>query len=785
MLRAMGQRLCSHEAVGCLAGELPRRPRGCSQPQRRLRWRDLLHYASVTGALLVWPLASAEVELYDVGRAADLAAGLGQSCDTEEWRYFKQLTDTYCLAAAPWYCMHHPFFVDTSWDLLATGITDSRAFCLNGIGAASIIFQRDLEHRGDGAVMVDLAKDEGDEPRVLLSFGRGGARVFRFPMDYSFAPFPYFARDLLPYRVRSAESMVYLCRLVADLFSDINQVWLPWLGFLRFWAEYGHSDFRDQSGSISVDLLLPAEAEEILLSLDARLHEDRKQDLSRGLYMYEVQRHRLVQISLNHLPELGDGMDVRHVCPSCSVVNIYFMSKDGTLTTEAPPCRLAQADLPGLEEFRDFTTWDKTDGMMPETVLVLLANHGQAYFNGLGVERPCGITAADFEPAAAAGHLGILSRKLLADYAPVDETIPEAATAGGYMHYDESFRSVDSLDDERRRLVVPCMDFSEQIRGLYGAAGWFAFIEAKMTAKRPALTVFQTKTFMKKLMAERGVPIPRLIYASMESPALPFGPPLPRMPGGYVVKPAHLAESSNVFVIDEEGVDLLTGVEASWEAVQNNMTYAWSRSLGDYDKAGSNVQEQQCARSKRYGSYIEGRSCTNWALYRSPPGILIEQMVQPSMPYSALQETAFKQQDLDIQWRRQPDEIKCHVVWGKVAFAEWVSTPAFLGFIFRHGYLKDNILLGPRTLQLCDDGMFCEFGALWAYVVAVAEAAVPPGVDYLRVDIFPNGATPVVNELSVAGYATLLEEWMLAEMMRRVKEGYLWRGFNISDPDPK
>mmetsp|Transcript_28722 Transcript_28722/g.80707 ORF Transcript_28722/g.80707 Transcript_28722/m.80707 type:complete len:154 (-) Transcript_28722:42-503(-) len=153
------------------------------------------------------------------------------------------------------------------------------------------------------------------------------------------------------------------------------------------------------------------------------------------------------------------------------------------------------------------------------------------------------------------------------------------------------------------------------------------------------------------------------------------------------------------------------------------------------------------------------------------------------MPYAALQQTAFKDQNLDIKWRRQPDEIKCHVVWGKVFVAEWVSSEAFLGFIFSHGYVKDNILLGPRTLGLCANGAPCEVSLLWEYVRAVAEAAVPPGVDYLRVDIFPNGDQPVINELSVAGYATLLEEWMLSEMIRRVKEGYRWRGFNMTNDD--
>jgi len=307
-----------------------------------------------------------------------------------------------------------------------------------------------------------------------------------------------------------------------------------------------------------------------------------------------------------------------------------------------------------------------------------------------------------------------------------------------------------------------------------------------MTAQRPTLALFQAKVFMKKLMTERGVPIPRLIHASMKSPDLPFGPPLPLLPRGYVVKPAHLAESSNVFVIDSEGTDLLTGYKPTWEEVQGNITLAWGKSLADYDQAPADGSGEQCARSRRYARYLQGRSCANWALYRCPPGLLVEEIAAPSGAYEALQSSAFKDQGLGIMWRRQPDEIKCHVVWGKLFVAEWVSTGAFLGFIFRHGFVKDSIVLGPKTLRLCWDselphGQVCDFQQLWEFVRHVAERAVPPGVDYLRVDIFPNGEEPVVNELSVGGYATLLEEWMLDELMRRVKEGYVLRGFS---PDP-
>merc|ERR1711972_1099699 len=122
---------------------------------------------------------------------------------------------------------------------------------------------------------------------------------------------------------------------------------------------------------------------------------------------------------------------------------------------------------------------------------------------------------------------------------------------------------------------------------------------------------------------------------------------------------------------------------------------------------------------------------------------------------------------------------------GKVFIAEWVTPKLMLGYIFRHGFIKNTIVISPEYQRTCYGGerrdagkadfTVCNLEQWWTKVVEVAEAAVPKGVDYMRVDIFPNGWNPVVNELSVAGYSTLLEDWMLQEMMRRVKEGYRWR----------
>lgn len=503
--------------------------------------------------------------------------------------------------------------------------------------------------------------------------------------------------------------------------------------------------------------------------------------------MYEVYPHRLVQISNNYLPELGDGIDLRRLCPTCSVLNVFFYHSDGSLTTDAGPCQADNDVFSALKNFRDFNLGGAHTGEMPQAALELLFNYGEQYFSKQPA-RPCSLWPSDFLAIDAHAYFGDMSAALASSYSMlpgdmyggkdswVQFRVGRAAGADAAAQEGEPSR-----DDGKLRFILPATDFSKDVMSLNGAAGWFEYMEMRLSAQHPALAIFHAKLYMKKLMQERSVPIPRIIYGSMSSPDLPFKSSLPRMEPGYVIKPTHLAESHHVFVIDPEGTDLLTGASPTFEEVQANISEAWSKSLGDYDQH-SDDDKEACARSKRYAQYLEGRSCTNWALYHCPPGVIIEELVRPSESYEALQNSAFVDQNLDITWRRQPDEIKCHVIWGKVFVAEWVSSGAFLGFIFRHGYVKDTIAIGPRTLEKCfysdlPEGQVCEFEQMWEYVVGTAERAAPPGVDYLRVDIFPNGGQAVVNEMTTASYSTLLEEWMLDEMMRRVKEGYLWRSF--------
>lgn len=311
-------------------------------------------------------------------------------------------------------------------------------------------------------------------------------------------------------------------------------------------------------------------------------------------------------------------------------------------------------------------------------------------------------------------------------------------------------------------------------------SGWFEFIERRLSAKRPGMIIFNQKVMMKKLMLERGAPIPHLYHASVTDPELPFpGPELPLVEGGYAVKPAHLAESSNVHAIMEDGTDLLTGARPTMQEVQGNITSAWRLSLGDFDAVSG------CAKSRVHTSLIEGRSCEHWALYSAPPGYLVERLAVPSPLYDDLRKVILHAEDITV--RGPPDEIKCHVVWGRLFAAEWVAPKLVLGIIFRHGFVKDNIVMSPGLAKHCwqdehssgrraADDSRCYFYGFWQQVVAVAERAVPEGVDYMRVDIFPNGVTPVVNELATAGYSTLLDDWMLEEMLRRVQEGYFLRG---------
>lgn len=694
-------------------------------------------------------------------------------CDTEQWRSFYVKTRTYCLEHAPWPCMYHPLFADEAWEMLAQSVPWHDPICLQGIGAAAVIFLRDLEHRADRILSVDLvAQNDGSED-VVLALGRHH-KVY-LHAGVQFAPFPFGARDLVAFRWRTVQATKTVCVSATRALSAAGVAWLPWLGLLRFWAGERGAEGSDAPP----DLLVPIAAEAQVLALRDAL-------IAEGLYLYEVHPGRLVQISANGLPELGDTIDVTRVCPTCAVVNIYYLRPDRAITSWAPPCTCTEAEVSILHGLRALWLEVFAHGFIPHAAFDLLGKYGQGYFVKDHLQHPCSLAVSDFQAVATSATLGEVSASLVSVFTAVDIAAGDtwlwrmSADPVGPSNAADLTGAAKVGHHAAAKLVMGATNFSEDVGAFEGAAGWFAFMERRLAAQRPALAVFQTKVYMKKLMMERGVPIPRLIYASMDSPLLPFGPPLPQIEGGYVVKPAHLAESSHVFVIAEDGVNLLTGRRPTFEEVQGNMSLAWEHSLWDYDRP-ANKGKESCARSKRYAKYLQNRSCANWALYRSPPGIIIEELVKPSGSYGALQISAFRDQGLGVTWREQPDEMKCHVVWGRVFVAEWVSSDAFLGFIFRHGFVKDTIAIGPRTLEACWiskrlTGKVCEFTQLWESVVDVAERAVPPGVDYMRVDIFPNGNAPVVNELSVAGYSTMLEEWMLSEMMRRVHEGYRWRG---------
>lgn len=761
--------------------------------------------------------------LEDYGAVLAREDDLPPECRHETWRFFLAITQQICKERRT--CMNHPLIKDKAAAALvragqAMVSGGDASECTIGIGSAAAFMLRSLTSRRKNIAIVDLEFDTPGKVTVALALSVWDSVLEkRMPLETSFAPFPYDAATLAPFRVRTWHSLAALYSAAARALTALGVPHFAWLGALGFWSELVtaletaarvHLDVAggavlEQPGpehwsrllhlppeETTIDVLVPAEMEEVLLGLGPDLEAHGKAHALERLAVHSVERGRLAQVVLTSFPEFGDGVDARKLCPNCAVLNVFFFasrygqSEDRRvldITGEHGLCRVLRDDVFPLMRMDDITHFPKAfrgrlgSGLMPARGLQLLSQHWGTYFEKHS-GPPCdwssrSATLADALEADA--RLGPVSAFVAERFSAADLGVRPGR--GG----EDGARPGASGSAGPRAAVLASTDFSEQVRGLSdGARGWFEFMELRMSAQRPAMQGFQHKVWMKSLMLERSVPIPRLLFTSEDSPSLPFdGPELPRILEGFCVKPAHLAESHHTFAITYEGMDLLSGQRPTLEEVQGNISEAWGRSLGDYDR----TEGIGCAASGVHAAYTAGRSCTNWALYNCPPGLLIEELVKPSPFYEHLSTALLG--DVGPISREPPDEVKCHVVWGKVFVAEWVTPKLMLGYIFRHGFVKNTILISPEYQRTCYGGERRDVGTnpaeaclleqWWKNIVEVAERAVPAGVDYLRVDIFPNGMNPVINELSIGGYATLLEDWMLEEMTRRVKEGYRWR----------
>lgn len=743
-------------------------------------------------------------------------------CQTPEWDHLRWLMSVACAGDI---CVDHPVMQETAIGFLMSKLRpELRDPCIAGIAALAVIIMRRLASRStprDHSLVSDVL---GTGPGAVVTLRLGNDLGLAMPLNYRFEPFPYGSTDLLPFRRLTQEAVQLLYATASSVLSEETIPHLPWLGTLRFWsarvvAMRESLRFVTEVARAEIDMLVPLDFEDKLLALHSAFAERGKRDPLQRLFMRRVHAGRLTQISMNSYGELGDGMDSRHICPSCLTLNVFFFRREDlsgpgffqpslALTTEKPPCWVAAEDVFPLQRLGDIrgfpTEWIGADFFASKRALEQLVAHATDYF-GRAKTVPCWMQwyeDPDLKPVEKQRFLGPVHSLLVSNprtNKEADERMHmlfeyAAAEPRDGSGPDDPLVALEGRGDgshaaSSERQVLGAADFSEGIEELRGVSGWFEYIERRLRAQSPGMIIFNQKVMMKKLMTERGAPIPHMYYASLDTPVLPFkGPELPLFQGGYAVKPAHLAESSNVFAILEDGTDIMTGALPTLEEVQGNISFAWSRSLRDYDT------DSGCAKSQVHASLTEGRSCVNWALYHAPPGFLVEKLAVPSPLYDDLRKIVLTQQDITI--RGPPDEIKCHVVWGRLFAAEWVAPKLVLGIVFRHGFVKDNIIMSPGLMKACwqdehssakrsaDLGDRCYFYDFWTQVVAVAERAVPAGVDYMRVDIFPNGLQPVVNELATAGYSTLLDDWMLEEMLRRVQEGYFLRGVgNWTTPD--
>ena len=146
----------------------------------------------------------------------------------------------------------------------------------------------------------------------------------------------------------------------------------------------------------------------------------------------------------------------------------------------------------------------------------------------------------------------------------------------------------------------------------------------RRVSTHPSLVVFLDKIQLKAWCLERGIRIPHLYHYSSTSSEVPEGLLSMR---SFVAKPAHLADSSYIYVM-REGINLINGKRTSAEEIQQGLRTAFATT-----------------------------NKNDWATENAHPGVMVEELIEPSGDRSS---------------NSTPDELKCHAVWGELFFCQWV-----------------------------------------------------------------------------------------------------------------
>lgn len=516
--------------------------------------------------LVLWLLAALCCgQLGPVGVVA--LPALPEECAQDWWVDFLQVTQNICREGKT--CMNHPLINEKATGALVQALSFNGAACARGLGSAAAFVLRSISNRLKNVALVDVNLDARGEATVVLAISVWEkVEELNFPLDFSFEPFPYDVLTLLPFRVRTWHALAQLYSGAGRVLTASGIPHFAWLGGMRFWSELAgalvevhrmHEDVFPVGAEVgpehwnrmltlplqeyTMDIVVPAELEEKLLSLNLDFELHGKHHTLERLFLHSVEKGRLAQIVTNNFPEFGQGIDVRHLCPNCVVLNVFFYSEfeeEGVgrflrISAHAEPCVANRGHVFPLARADEVTGFPLAfkgrlgTGLMPNWGLYILA-HGWASFFEITSEAPCSwdLNQQPDSPAALAeeAQLGPVSAFVAASLGPEALGVRPGAVpppAGGN-------------DAQGLPGVLASTDFSaEGVLDLpEGAKGWFGFMEMRLSSKRPALQGFQQKIWMKSLMSERGVPIPRLLHTSEDSPRLPFeGPDLPMSERGF------------------------------------------------------------------------------------------------------------------------------------------------------------------------------------------------------------------------------------------------------------
>eukprot|EP00927_Polykrikos_kofoidii_P077075 TRINITY_DN74068_c0_g1_i1.p1 TRINITY_DN74068_c0_g1~~TRINITY_DN74068_c0_g1_i1.p1 ORF type:complete len:1063 (-),score=160.69 TRINITY_DN74068_c0_g1_i1:95-2824(-) len=590
----------------------------------------------------------------------------------------------------------------------------------------------------------------------------------------TFAPFPFGSQDLLWWRAPTEEEVMGLLSevLIGLHFSGVKA--LAFAGTLRRLSVGPHAGMPD----VLVPLASRQAVRQFVLSwVESETRSPR--------YAADLPR----RIELGILPDApsmrglwpeGVGFDV--VCPQCARVTVHFYVRGAASLSGKPPTiitteRIVASSSEGGGEGGGRCVWPESAVLplkwLPVSDVVSKAALSQptAMTNGplnslLTQELPDLPCPAD--SARVLRQLGDGPKEAVGPCWPeLAAAASEAAADASRRGSEPSFRLADlglaSLSD-----LAPEFDLSADLRP---GMGFYDLFDLRQRATSAALTPLVDKVALKERLHRQGLPFLRQLYATYESPnvrGVLSG--LTR----YAMKAAHMHHGGMSVLLVDRGVDLLTGKQIGVDEVQARAEAMWAVDF-ETEKRRCVSADGVNSRGAKGGSESGGgMQCITNAPRADEalvPAVLIE--------------------ELAVTWDGRTgvvaDEAFCFVSWGRMVLCGVMNAGGVWG-----GYLTRNGAPVYINSMKAQSGVRNLSGAafrppvpwpfeLFEQVVILAErTALALSADFIRVDVFPNGGSPVISEVSIVsgwfGRANLkwgeVDSWLLELLGERWLEGY-------------